>query len=255
MSEIDEELNNFIKFHQQHFPLEALVIWNNNYECIYSSEIVNKYLGITSLVGTNTYDFLPLKELGLEEAAQIRRKITRITKNSPCYHNFLVKTPYRDSYSIHQAMIFPILDNQKKVIAFCSKAHQLKHDMLMGELIRRIKHYNGYDFTNIPKISPDSFGERELIIIFLLIIGAKYKTIAEILSNIYNQHISEASVKVMMNRQIYPKFDTIINSELIITAISNGFLYDIPPKLVTKLPKVINICSVKDFYANYGMAM
>lgn len=255
MSKTEHELNNFIKFHQQHFQLEALIIWNSNYECIYSSEIVNKYLGVNSLVGLNTYDFPPLQGLELEKSAKIREKINQITKSTPCYHNFLVKTPHANSYSIHQAMIFPILNAENKAIAFCSKIHQIKNDLLMGELIRRIKHYNGYNFTKIPKVSQDSFGERELIIIFLLVIGSKYKVIAEILSNIYGQSISEDSVKVMMNRQIYPKFNTTINTELMITAISNGFLYDIPPKLVEKLPKIINISSVIDFYATYGMIM
>lgn len=235
--------------------MEALIVWDKDYKCIYSSEIVNKYLQVTSLIGMDTYDFEPLKGLGREEAAQIRKKIRRVSNGKPCYHNYLVKTPNTDSYGIHQAMIFPILNDKNEIIAFCSKIHQLRNDLLIGELIRRIKHYNGYGFTNIPKVSQESFGEREIMIIFLLIIGTKYKTIAEILSNIYNQVISESSVKVMINRQIYPKFNTNIVTELIIIAVSNGFLYNIPAKLVAKVPKIISVFNVASFYANYGIEM
>jgi hypothetical protein len=88
-----------------------------------------------------------------------------------------------------------------------------------------------------------------------MIIGAKYKVIAEILSNIYNQTITEGSVKVMINRSIHQKFNTNINIELVVTAISNGFLYDIPAKLVSRMPKIINVSRVADFYASYGIVM
>lgn len=234
-----------------HFSLEALIIWNKDHKCIYTSEIVNKFLGITSLEGADTYDLEMLKELGQESIPSVRNKM--LSEKTPYICNYLIKNIASDSYGIHKAMVFPILDQKNEVIAFCSKIHQMRNDLLMGQLIRRIIHYNDYDFIKIPKISPASFSERERIIIFLMIIGSKYKAIADILSNIYGSRISEASVKVMINRQIHPKFNVSVNTRLAIIAISNGFLYDIPAKLVSNLPKIINVSSVFDFYAYYGM--
>jgi DNA-binding NarL/FixJ family response regulator len=253
MPETNNDLDEFIKFHKRHFSLEAVIIWNHHHKCIYTSAVVNKYLGIDSLEDADTYDLEMLEELGVESIPRVRNKM--LAAKTPYLSNYLLKNFNSNSYGIHQAMVFPIVDDQNEIIAFCSKIHQLRNDLLLGELIRRIKHYNGYDFANIPSVSQGSFSERELIIIFLMIIGAKYKVIAEILSNIYNQTITEGSVKVMINRSIHQKFNTNINIELVVTAISNGFLYDIPAKLVSRMPKIINVSRVADFYASYGIVM
>ncbi len=251
MSEIDKSIRNFIEFHQQNFSLEAVIIWNGNYECVYTSKVVNKYLGIEKLENADTYDLEMLKELGSEFIPQVRNKFGATKK--PYISNYLLKNIESNSYGIHQATVFPIINNDGEVIAVCSKIHQIRNDLLIGELIRQINHYNGYDFTIPPKISLESFSERELIIIFLLITGAKYKVIAEILSNIYDTQISEGSVKVMINRQIHSKFNTNINTELVVIAILNGFLYNVPAKLVHKLPKIISASTLIDFYTRHGL--
>ena len=60
-----------------------------------------------------------------------------------------------------------------------------------------------------------------------------HKEIATTLSDIFNEEVLLNSVSTLISRQIYAKFDTKVNSVLLIKAILNGFLYNIPSKLVS----------------------
>ncbi len=241
---MNDELQQFINFHKRNFSYDAFIIWDLNHHCIYASELYLKYMQIDNLNDQQLKDISKdLNSLSEEFRNKITSNVLKTKKPFGCY--YLLKRPGASNYGLHYANVFPLFSANGQLIAYCTRAYQMKNDLAVSNLIKMVANKNSDYLMHYP---PDNLTERERIVLFLLIIGMSHKEIAQILSNIFSENVLANSVSNLISRQIYAKFDTKVNSVLLIRAILNGFLYNIPSKLVSFLPKIIFVTSLEDFY-------
>jgi hypothetical protein len=180
-------------------------------------------------------------------STEFRNKITipMLETRKPYGCCYLLKRPKAINYGLHYANVFPLFTADNQLIAYCTRAYQMKNDVAISNLLKKISKRQSNHLTDY---LPDNLTERERIVLFLLIIGMSHKEIAVIMSDIFNEEVLPASISVLISRQIYAKFETTANSALIIKAILNGFFYNIPNRLVAHLPKIIFVTNLEEFY-------
>lgn len=229
----NETLNAFIEFNKQNFRYDAFIICDLNHECLYASDILVEYIGERDITGRKVADISEEYNIFSKE---FREKVTIkvLESGKPYISFFLLKNKLSNDFGIHQAYTYPILDKNQNLIAYCTRSSQLGFNEAIFNMLKNIS----FTQNNDNHINIDIFTERERAIVFLLIVGLSHKEIAPILSEVYGESISVSSVTTMINRQIYPKFDTNVSSVLIQKAICNGLFYNIPIKLIHKMPKV-----------------
>jgi len=83
--------------------------------------------------------------------------------------------------------------------------------------------------------------EREEEILFLLIIGEKYKSIANILSDAYQQEIRESAIRNLVHRQLYEKFNVVNTPALLETVVYEKVISKIPSKLMALFSGIISV--------------
>lgn len=83
--------------------------------------------------------------------------------------------------------------------------------------------------------------EREREILFLMIIGEKYKSIANILSTVYEKDVKETAIKNLVHRQLFEKFNVYNSDALIETVIHNNLIIEIPDGLLKLLDGILNV--------------
>lgn len=205
---INETLKSFIEFNKQNFRYDAFIICDLNHECLYASDILIEYIGERDITGKKVADISEEYKIFSEE---FRKKVTIkvLSTKKPYISFFLLKNKLSNDFGIHQAYTYPILDQSKNLIAYCTRSSQLKFNDAIFNMLKNISYTQNNDSIDI-----DIFTERERAIIFLLIVGLSHKEIAPILSEAYNENISPSSITTMIHRQIYPKFDTNISSIL-----------------------------------------
>lgn len=244
---MDQELQQFIDFHERNFAYDAFVIWDLNHNCLYASKLYLKYMHL------NDISQISLSDLNQEFAdlnIEFRNKITipTLELKKPYGCCYLLRRPMTYNYGLHFANVFPIFNSDNQLIAYCTRAYQMKNETAIFNLIKKIGKHNSKHFMTYPS---DNLTERERIVVFLMIIGMSHKEIAVTLSDIFCEDVLPSSVSVLISRQIYPKFDTKVHSILVIKAILNGFFYNIPNKLVSHLPKVIFVANLEEFYDSW----
>lgn len=244
--DMNDDLQRFIDFHKRNFSYDAFVIWDLNHQCVYASELYLKYMQVKNLDKQQLQNINEdLKSFSEEFRSKVTAEVLETKKPYACY--YLLKRPGALNYGLHYANVFPIFSIDKQLIAYCTRPYQMKHDLAVSNLIKMVTNKNSDYLIN----SPDNLTERERIVLFLLIIGMSHKEIATTLSDIFNEEVLLNSVSTLISRQIYAKFDTKVNSVLLIKAILNGFLYNIPSKLVSLLPKIIFVTKLEDCYAQW----
>lgn len=245
----NKALSEFIRFHQYNFAYDPFVIWDLNNKCLYASEVYLKYIGVSDLVGKSLSEVSDEYAI-LSKEFQINVVPKLLETKEPLICFFLLANTPSDTFGMHTALLFPIFDEEHNLIAYCSRSNKLRHDEPISKILQVFSSDKQAKSNFISKIT-----EREKMVIFLLIVGLSHKEIAYILSDILNKPVSQASITVMINRQIYPKFNTNTPSSLLQQAILHGLLYDIPAPLVSKLPRVLFVEEYAEFCKHYGLIL
>lgn len=245
----NELLVSFIEFHKCNFVYDPLVVWNLEHKCLYASAIYLAYIGMEDLNGKLLADVSEeYAILSNEFRSKVTLKVLESKKPHQCF--LLLYNRLSNDYGMYQACVFPIFDRENNLIAYCSRTHQIRHDMAVFNMMQAMSPYKKKN----PLLRIKALTEREKMVVFLLIIGFSHKEIAEVLTNIYTEPVSSSSISVMISRQIYPKFDTSQISTLIHRAILSGFLYNVPRLLVEKLPRIIFVEDYAALCQRLGLA-
>lgn len=105
-----------------------------------------------------------------------------------------------------------------------------------------IDHVPPLQITNpIIKAETPWITEREREILFLMIIGEKYKSIASILSNVYGKDTKKSTVKSIVHNYLFEKFKVFNNEMLIEKVIQNNTITEIPAQLLKLLDGILNV--------------
>lgn len=179
-----------------------------------------------------------------ELSKEFRPKMTDVAINNKttisCY--LMNSQPESLDYSIYHVSLYPLLDKHGNLLALFNRTNRVNFAEAISQFLSifnpsQTKKYNLINIKNITR--------RERAIIFLLIIGKSHKEIAEIISKISNRKVPANSISAIISRQIYPKLDVTHLSDLIIVAVRNNFLSNIPHELVRHLPRIIFVYSEK----------
>lgn len=238
----------FIRFHEQNFAYDPLIIWDLNHQCLYASKIYLEYIGTSDMKGKYLSDISEEYQLlSTEFREKVTTKVLDTKKPHLCF--FLLANRSSDDFGMHQIQIFPLFDKTNQLIAYCSRSFQLLNEIATTQIISSVSSTE----INKTRIDHTTITEREKIVIFLLTIGLSHKEIAQLLSRIYEKKISISSVSNMISRQIYLKFDTNVNSILIQKAVFSGLFYNIPRRLVENLSRIIFVEDYILFTKQHGL--
>lgn len=229
---------NIISIIAQCFQHRAISIWNLEHKCVFATDLYKKFLQMEDVVGKEMGEFNAYLQ---KHQGEFRDKITyRVVKNKvPVLAYYICPNIGADNYGLHSIVITPLLSENEEVIGVISDAQIIENTVIFQHLFRSILP-QGYNIIISSKtIYPHKITRREHIILFLLLIGKSHKEIAAILSDIYEKEILPNSISSMISKQIYTKFDTHSNSDLILQAYQMGILYNIPHELVNALPMVL----------------
>ncbi len=147
--------------------------------------------------------------------------------------NYLTIIP-EHNYSVIQNHVLPLIFNN----VFAGLYIKSKEINSLGSYML-IKEFIGNHSDRKARIidlnkTPDhkNLSEKEELILYLIIFGKFDKEIAEILSKIYGCEISRDAITKCVTRRLYPEFEVISRSELIMASYAKGIWNHIPKLLI-----------------------
>lgn len=236
-----EYLETLIEMLKSHFNYRAISVWNLDGKCQFATDVYCGYLNIQNVYG---------KEMGeLHEDLRLcqdefRSKVTQkvLTNKKPVLAYFMNRSRDGNNYQIYQVVSSPLIRNNE-VVGFMSDIQLIDNASVYNHLLGALSLDNNQGFHE----TETKLTRREHIILFLLMIGKGHKEIAIILSELFGREILPNSVSSIISKQIYNKFAVYNNSSLIKAAFRKGVLYNIPPELASKFPRIVIITEEANF--------
>lgn len=235
---MNDELTTFINFYERNFPNDAFIVWGTDYTCLYVSK---RYASYVVQYNENDIIYKSMKEINedLEELSlEFRPKVTELAintkKSASC---FLINSqPETLDYSIYHVTLTPLYDKNNELFALFNRTQKITVADVGSKLLALFstsftKKFNVIDSNKITR--------KERIIVFLLIIGKSHKQISDILTELDAKEVKTNSISSIVSRQIYPKFGVFNQADLVVAAIKNNFLSNIPHELVKHLPRIL----------------
>ena len=242
----DTFLTDYIKAIQILHPKEIFAIQNLNYEHLHCSPEYNNLFkyepGLIGLRFVNSEEaefkqlsniLSPVVNTSQKKVDQDNRTIRFILSWANSQGELLQIKP--GCYLIEQSLIVNPINNH--IAGWLIKVQELDISLL-NQMLRSLNQlYEGPILIPTAsaltkKIKGLELSEKEQEILFLLIIGKKYKSIANTLSRIYQTDIKETSISNLIHKRLYEKFEVTSIEKLVEKALNYSVIKNIPLNLI-----------------------
>jgi hypothetical protein len=225
---------------------DAVAVQDLDFIYLYHTEEYAKILG-ENLIGRSLED---IPNVRLSAYLDRIRAVSHFINNTGKSARYIFSYPQTDNlqqcYVVEESLI--IHPDTNKKLARLIKAQHI--DVSLITQIFQMGHSLDSDLTLMSKLSDKgveaklpgfSLTQREEEVLFLLMLGKRYKSIARILSKAYHREIKDTAVNNTVNKQLFEKFAVASVDELIEKTIQLNVINKIPKALLEVMDGVLNV--------------